>query len=224
MNMKNPKNKRAKQYCDDYALSFSLDDEQKAVRSFIMNNDISVLVGIAGSGKTALACYVGLEMLLQKKVEKLIITRPTVATEELGFLKGDMEEKFTPWMRPIIDNLNKMYPASHIEAKMHSKAIEMLPLQYTRGITYDNAFVILDEAQNTTIQQIKMVMTRLGEESKMVLCGDLDQIDLKDPNDSGLTLVRNFSGIDKFTVMEMKNEHRKKIVKDLLDKFKLYGH
>lgn len=204
-------------------LNFKLDNEQIEVRQEILNNDITVLIGKAGSGKTAVACYTALKMLLDGKVEKIIVCRPMISNEEMGYLKGGLEEKYLPWCIPMLQNFNKMYNAKSIEYFMNKSIIEMLPLQFTRGVTYDNACVILDEAQNTTAQQLKMVMTRIGRDSKIIITGDCDQIDLKKNSDSGLLKIKEFT-LPNFKVIELQNEHRKQIVIDILKAFKEIGY
>ena len=204
-------------------LNFKLDNEQIEVRQEILNNDITVLIGKAGSGKTAVACYTALKMLLDGKVEKIIVCRPMISNEEMGYLKGGLEEKYLPWCIPMLQNFNKMYNAKSIEYFMNKGIIEMLPLQFTRGVTYDNACMILDEAQNTTPQQLKMVMTRIGKESKIIITGDCDQIDLKKNSDSGLLKIKDFN-LSNFKVIELQNEHRKQIVIDILKAFKEIGY
>lgn len=206
-------------YVKPKELNFKLDNEQISARQDILNNDITVLIGKAGCGKTALACYTALKMLIDNDVERIIITRPMVANEDMGSLPGTLEEKYTPWMRPIIENFYKMSQRGMIDCLMKNKNIEMLPLQFTRGCTYTNSFVLVDESQNCTLNQLKMILTRIGEGSKIILTGDLDQVDLKKVSDSGLTKICKFD-IDNFKVIEMENEHRKKIVLDIIEEFK----
>lgn len=201
----------------------TLDNEQIAARQEILNNDITVLLGCAGTGKTAVACYTGLKMLLDGKVEKIVICRPTISNEDLGFLPGGLEDKYNFWCLPIIQNFNKMLNPKTIEYYLNKKIIEMLPLQYTRGVTYDNACMILDESQNTTPQQLKMVMSRIGKESKIIITGDCDQIDLRKSSDSGLLKIKDFV-LPNFKVIELQNEHRKQIVIDILKAFKEIGY
>lgn len=153
----------------------------------IQNKDLIFGVGPAGTGKTYLAVAAGVSMLLTGKVEKIILTRPAVeAGEKLGFLPGDMREKVDPYLRPLYDAMHDMLPAEQIERKLTNGEIEVAPLAFMRGRTLSNAFVILDEAQNTTPVQMKMFLTRLGHNARMVVTGDLSQIDLPIGIESGL--------------------------------------
>lgn len=149
--------------------------------------DLVFGIGPAGTGKTFLAVCMAVKMLNDKQVEKVIIARPAVeAGENLGFLPGDLKEKIDPYLQPIYDGLNQLLGVSTVEKLIERKIIEIAPLAYMRGRTLNDAFVILDEAQNTTKEQMKMFLTRLGVNSKMVITGDDSQIDLKNKRDSGL--------------------------------------
>lgn len=151
------------------------------------DNDITFGVGPAGTGKTYLAVAMAIAALKRGEVERIVLTRPAVeAGESLGFLPGDLKEKVDPYLRPIYDALNGIFGADHTERLMERDVIEIAPLAYMRGRTLDNAFVILDEAQNTTNAQMKMFLTRLGFGSKMVVNGDVSQIDLPHGSRSGL--------------------------------------
>lgn len=207
----------------EYRVHFPLDNEQIEVRQKILKNDITVLIGKAGSGKTAVACFTALKMLAKGEVEKIIVCRPMVANEDMGYLKGSLEEKYLPWCKPIVQNFNKMCNPKTIEYMMNKGIIEMLPLQFTRGVTYDNACMILDEAQNTTPQQLKLIFTRIGEGSRIIAVGDLDQCDLKRASDSGLFKIRDFK-VENMEIIELYNEHRKQIVIDILKAFKEIGY
>ena len=144
-------------------------------------------LGPAGTGKTYLAVAVALSMLLEKKVERIILSRPAVeAGEKLGFLPGDMKEKIDPYLRPLYDSLYDLLDYDKIQRKIESGEIEIAPLAFMRGRTLKNSFAILDEAQNATETQIKMFLTRIGENSKLVVNGDPSQIDLPNKNQSGL--------------------------------------
>lgn len=151
------------------------------------DNDITFGIGPAGTGKTYLAVAMAIASLKRGEVERIVLTRPAVeAGESLGFLPGDLKEKVDPYLRPIYDALNNIFGADHTERLMERDVIEVAPLAYMRGRTLDNAFVILDEAQNTTNAQMKMFLTRLGFGSKMVVNGDISQIDLPHGTRSGL--------------------------------------
>ena len=151
------------------------------------NYELVFGLGPAGTGKSYLAVAKGIDMLKKGLVEKIILTRPAVeAGERLGFLPGDMKEKIDPYLRPMYDALYDMMPSDRVEKKIISGEIEIAPLAFMRGRTFSNAFVIVDEAQNTTSVQMKMVLTRLGEGSRMVINGDLSQVDLPAGQMSGL--------------------------------------
>ena len=160
---------------------------QKSYFEALNNYELVFGLGPAGTGKSYLAVAKGIDMLKKGLVEKLILTRPAVeAGERLGFLPGDMKEKIDPYLRPIYDALYEMMPSDRVEKKIQSGEIEIAPLAFMRGRTFTNAFVIVDEAQNTTSIQMKMVLTRIGEGSRMVINGDLSQVDLPSGQKSGL--------------------------------------
>ena len=153
----------------------------------LTNNDITMALGPAGTGKSFLAVSVAMTMLFEKKVEKVILSRPAVeAGEKLGFLPGDMKEKVDPYLRPLYDALYDLFGFEKINKKIESGEIEIAPLAFMRGRTLKNSFAILDEAQNATLTQIKMFLTRIGENSKIVVNGDPSQIDLINKSQSGL--------------------------------------
>ncbi len=155
--------------------------------SAMQNKDMIFGIGPAGTGKTYLAVAVGVSMLIAGKIDKIILTRPAVeAGEKLGFLPGDMREKIDPYLRPLYDAMHDMLPADQVERRLTNGEIEVAPLAFMRGRTLSNAFVILDEAQNTTPVQMKMFLTRLGHNARMVITGDLSQIDLPIGIESGL--------------------------------------
>ena len=161
--------------------------QQKEYVRSLKTNQIVISLGPAGTGKTYLAVAVALSMLLEKKVERIILSRPAVeAGERLGFLPGDMKEKIDPYLRPLYDSLYDLLDYDKIQRKIESGAIEIAPLAFMRGRTLKNSFAILDEAQNATETQIKMFLTRIGENSKLVINGDPSQVDLSNKNQSGL--------------------------------------
>ena len=158
----------------------------------LKENDIVMSLGPAGTGKSFLAVSVGVTMLLDKKVERVILSRPAVeAGEKLGFLPGDMKEKVDPYLRPLYDALYELFGADKISKKIETGEIEIAPLAFMRGRTLKNCFAILDEAQNATETQIKMFLTRIGENSKLVVNGDPSQIDLLNKSQSGLIQSKN---------------------------------
>ena len=165
---------------------------QKEYVKALKTNQIVMSLGPAGTGKTYLAVAVALTMLLEKKVERIILSRPAVeAGERLGFLPGDMKEKIDPYLRPLYDSLHDLLDYDKIQKKIESGEIEIAPLAFMRGRTLKNSFAILDEAQNATRTQIKMFLTRIGENSKLVVNGDPSQIDLPNKNQSGLIESQN---------------------------------
>ncbi|MEM9212887.1 MAG: PhoH family protein [Cyanobacteria bacterium P01_F01_bin.150] len=166
----------------------------------IRNHDLTFCIGPAGTGKTYLAAILGVQALLDEEFERLILTRPAVeAGEKLGFLPGDLQEKINPYLRPLYDALYELIDPLKVPSLMEKGTIEIAPLAYMRGRTLSNAFVILDEAQNTTPAQMKMVLTRLGFNSRMVVTGDVTQTDLPSSQKSGLfvaqSVLRNIDDI-----------------------------
>ena len=160
---------------------------QKSYFDLLQTKNIVFAIGPAGTGKTFIAVAKAVEALQDGKVNKIILSRPAVeAGEKLGFLPGDLKEKVDPYLRPIYDALYAMLPYDQVEKKISSNIIEIAPIAFMRGRTLENCFIILDEAQNTTKIQMKMFLTRLGKNSKMVIVGDNTQIDLISINDSGL--------------------------------------
>ncbi len=196
---------------------------QKSYFDSLNNNDIVIAVGAAGAGKTYLAVAYALNQLKKNKIKKLIITRPVVeAGERLGFLPGDLKEKIDPYLRPIYDAIYDIIGIENAKKLFEKEVIEIAPLAYMRGRTLDNAFIILDEAQNTTKGQMKMFLTRLGFNSKMVITGDVTQVDLPHRSDSGLIdatkLLRDIDGIgivkfEKYDVM------RHPLVSEIINKY-----
>jgi phosphate starvation-inducible protein PhoH and related proteins len=170
-------------------------------------NDIVFAIGPAGTGKTYTAVALAVRALKNKQVKKIILTRPAVeAGESLGFLPGDLKEKIDPYLRPLYDALDDMIPADKLGYYMSTRVIEIAPLAYMRGRTLDNAFIILDEAQNATDLQIKMFLTRIGANAKAIITGDLTQVDLPKNQKSGLEkavrILKNIDGIAHITLDE----------------------
>ena len=178
---------------------------QKKYVDAINKNTVIFGVGPAGTGKTYLAVCMASLAYKQKQIEKIILTRPAVeAGEKLGFLPGDLQNKVDPYLRPLYDALSEMFGFETYQKLMEKGAIEIAPLAYMRGRTLSNSFIILDEAQNTTKEQMKMFLTRLGENSKMVITGDVTQIDLPEGKKSGLihatSILKNIDGIETVTL------------------------
>ena len=167
--------------------SLTLSEEQKSAKQAILHHPYNFIVGKAGSGKTLLACQIALDMFFKRQIDKIIITRPTVSTEDNGFLPGSEKEKMEPWIVPIKSNMRKIYNKPLILEKMEKEeSIELVSLAHFRGRTFENAVVIVDEFQNLTRSQFRMALGRLGKNSTMIFCGDNQQIDLKDKNYSAI--------------------------------------
>jgi len=181
---------------------------QKEYVRALKTNQIVLSLGPAGTGKTYLAVAVALTMLLEKKVERIILSRPAVeAGERLGFLPGDMKDKIDPYLRPLYDSLYDLLDYDKIQRKIESGEIEIAPLAFMRGRTLKNSFAILDEAQNATQTQIKMFLTRIGENSKLVVNGDPSQIDLPNKNHSGLIESQNIlKGIKEISIINFNHQ------------------
>ena len=168
-------------------------EKQSDYMKALKENDIVMSLGPAGTGKSFLAVSVGVTLLMEKKIDRVILSRPAVeAGEKLGFLPGDMKEKVDPYLRPLYDALYELFGADKIDKKIESGEIEIAPLAFMRGRTLKNCFAILDEAQNATETQIKMFLTRIGENSKLVVNGDPSQIDLLNKSHSGLIKSKEF--------------------------------
>ena len=189
----------------------------------VRENDLVFALGPAGTGKTYISVAMAVQALKSKSVKKIIISRPAVeAGENLGFLPGDLKEKIDPYLRPIYDALNDMIPFEKLSYYMEREIIEIAPLAYMRGRTLNNAFILLDEAQNTTPMQMKMFMTRMGPESKMIITGDPTQIDLPSNQRSGLKealrILRDVKGIG-FVELTDKDVVRHRLVKDIIEAY-----
>jgi phosphate starvation-inducible PhoH-like protein len=212
--------KGRKQIKNKIHFNLSLNVEQKEVKASILRDTISVLTGKAGSGKTLLATQIALEYLFYREVERIIITRPTVSNEDIGFLPGDIKEKMNPWVAPIHANMYMLYGKPKIEKLINENIIEIAPISFLRGRTFVNACVIVDEAQNVTKSQMEMILSRLGTNSKMLICGDVTQTDLKNKKDSGFPYLFNMvNSVPGLGVYELKTNHRHPIVDNILNYF-----
>lgn len=197
-------------------------NQQKLV-DLVKENDLVFALGPAGTGKTYISVAMAVKALKNKVVKKIIITRPAVeAGENLGFLPGDLKEKIDPYLRPIYDALNDMVPFEKLRYYMEREIIEIAPLAYMRGRTLNNAFILLDEAQNTTPMQMKMFLTRMGPDSKMIITGDASQIDLPGNQRSGLKeatrILRHVRGIG-FLELSEKDVVRHRLVRDIIEAY-----
>jgi phosphate starvation-inducible protein PhoH and related proteins len=189
----------------------------------VKDNDLVFALGPAGTGKTYISVALAVRALKSKQVRKIIITRPAVeAGENLGFLPGDLKEKIDPYLRPIYDALHDMIPFEKLGYYMEREIIEIAPLAYMRGRTLNNAFILLDEAQNTTPMQMKMFLTRMGPESKMIVTGDTTQIDLPTRQSSGLKqairILKDVADIG-FVELSEKDVVRHRLVRDIIDAY-----
>ncbi len=197
-------------------------NQQRLVKLYD-DNDLLFAVGPAGSGKTYTAIALAVRALREKQVRRIILTRPAVeAGEKLGFLPGDMKEKLDPYLQPLYDALNDMIPPAKLTKYMEEGTVQIAPLAYMRGRTLDQAFVILDEAQNTTLPQIKMFLTRMGRNAKFIVTGDVTQIDLPRKSDSGLTrameILRRVEGIG-IVEFDRRDIVRHPLVKQIVEAF-----
>lgn len=198
-------------------------ENQLRIVNELKSNDLLFAVGPAGSGKTYIAIALAVKALKAREVKRIILTRPAVeAGEKLGYLPGDMKEKLDPYLQPLYDALDDMIPQKKLETLMEEKVIQIAPLAYMRGRTLDNAFVILDEAQNTTLSQLKMFLTRMGRNAKFIVTGDGSQIDLPHKSQSGLAeamyYLKDVEGISIIN-MSSKDIVRHKLVKDIVRAF-----
>lgn len=197
---------------------------QKKLVTAIQSNDVVFAIGPAGSGKTYTAVALAVKALKNKEVKRIVLTRPAVeAGENLGFLPGDLKEKLDPYMQPIYDALTDMIPADKLQMYLENRTIQIAPLAFMRGRTLDNAFVILDEAQNTTQNQMKMFLTRMGNNAKFIITGDITQIDLPNKQPSGLLqslkILKNVKGI---VILELHESDivRHPLVKQIIQQYK----
>ena len=195
----------------------TLSEEQKSAKTAILYHPYNFILGKAGSGKTLLAVQVALDMFFTRKINKIIITRPTVSNEDNGYLPGSLDEKMEPWLVPIRSNMRKVYNKPTILQKMESNEdIELVSLSHFRGRTFDHAAVIVDEFQNLTKQQLGMVLGRLGKGSTMMLCGDPQQIDLKFSNDSAIHEVPKLKESQYVYSVNLLDNHRHEALDELL--------
>jgi phosphate starvation-inducible PhoH-like protein len=200
---------------------------QKLYVEKFRSNDIVFGIGPAGTGKTYLAVAMALAALRNREVSRLILTRPAVeAGESLGFLPGDFMEKVDPYLRPLLDALTEMVGSEKLKSMMEKRIVEIVPLAYMRGRTLNNSIIILDEAQNTTVTQMKMFLTRMGRNSKLIITGDVTQIDLPRRSDSGLVQVQSvLKGIQgiAFVYFDKADVVRHKLVAEIIDAYEKFN-
>jgi len=195
-----------------------LNEEQKVAKQIILENKVTVIRGHAGSGKSLVAAQVALDLLFKKEVEKVVLTRPAVnAGEELGFMPGDKDAKLAPYTAAIYDNMYRLYSKEKVDKEIIDGNIEVIPLAFMRGRNFTNCCVVVDEGQNITSKQMELLLGRICVGTKMVICGDTSQIDLKDTKQSGFHfLCTNFNTVNGFKVVTLKTNHRDRIVEDIL--------
>jgi phosphate starvation-inducible PhoH-like protein len=197
--------------------SITLSEEQKQAKAKIIETPFNFILGKAGSGKTLLAVQIALDMFFKRRINKIIITRPTVSTQDDGFLPGSYQEKMDPWLVPIRSNMRKVYNKPELLDKMEKEEnIELVSLAHFRGRTFDNAVCIVDEFQNLTKQQLQMVLSRLGKDSIMILCGDKHQIDLKFKNDSATHEVPKIKNSKYVNEIILTDNHRHASLDEIL--------
>lgn len=193
---------------------------QRAMVKAALKNDIIFAIGPAGTGKTYTAVAIAVRALRDREIRKIILTRPAVeAGENLGFLPGDLKEKVDPYLRPLYDALEDMIPGEKLKSMIESRTVEVAPLAFMRGRTLDNCYVILDEAQNSTELQLKMFLTRMGPNAKLIITGDLTQIDLPKKQQSGLkqavAILKNIKGIAQI-MLDTQDVVRHELVKEII--------
>jgi phosphate starvation-inducible PhoH-like protein len=204
--------------------NISLNEEQKAAKSKILTNTVTILRGKAGSGKSLLAANVALDLLFSREIEKIIITRPTVvAGQDIGFLPGDVNEKLAPFTAPVYENMHRLYNKDKIEKCIQDGEIEIVPVSFMRGRNFTDCLVVVDEAQNLTDNQTELLLTRICHGSKMIFCGDAAQVDLKDKKTSGFDVVcKHMKEVPGFEVVTLEKNHRHPIVDDILEVYKSF--
>lgn len=198
-------------------------ENQRRMMRDVIKNDMLFAIGPAGTGKTYTAVALAVKALKNREVKRIILTRPAVeAGENLGFLPGDLKEKLDPYMQPLYDALNDMIPSEKLNQFIESRTIQIAPLAFMRGRTLDNAFVILDEAQNTTESQMKMFLTRMGANAKFIITGDATQVDLPSKQPSGLLqAIRLLKKVEGISIIELDNTDviRHKLVRAIIEKY-----
>tara|TARA_R110000822_G_scaffold88549_2_gene205129 strand:- start:63 stop:725 length:663 start_codon:yes stop_codon:yes gene_type:complete len=200
-----------------YRFKLSLTQEQKLAKAEILQNDVSVIIGKAGSGKTLLACQIALQALLEKQVNRIVITRPTISKEDIGHLPGNIKEKMDPWVAPIYGNMYQLLRKERIDEMVAREQIEIVPVSYMRGRTFTNSVVLVDECQNLDNAQTLMILQRIGRDSKMFFCGDVGQVDLRRQRDSGLAFLSSIKQVTGIHTIELLENYRHPILKDLLE-------
>jgi phosphate starvation-inducible PhoH-like protein len=202
----------------------TLTEEQKQAKATILENTITVLKGSAGSGKSMVAAQVALDLLFRREIQKIVLTRPAVTSgEEIGFLPGDKDAKLAPYTAAIYDNMYRLYKKDLIDKHIAEGTIEVIPLAFMRGRNLSDCLVVVDEAQNITHRQMELLLGRLCNGARMILCGDVAQIDLRDKKQSGFDfVVKRLTVIPGFAVITLKTNHRHDIVEPILNVYNEY--
>ena len=202
--------------------NISLDEEQKKAKAKILDSTISIINGKAGSGKSTLAAQIALDLLFNNEKERIIVTRAMVVSgdEEIGFLPGGKDEKLAPFTTPVYDCMNRLYKKDKIEAMIQNGEIEVVPFAWMRGRSFSNCIIIVDEAQNATKLQMELVLTRIDKGTKVILCGDQRQIDLKNKKQSVFAKLKDkFVNRKGYNVIDLKVNYRDPIVDDVIELF-----
>ena len=211
-------NKTKKPPKGNVKFNITLSEEQKSAKQQIIKHAFNFVVGKAGSGKTLLAVQIGLDMYFKRQYNKIVITRPTVSTEDNGFLPGTEKEKLEPWLVPIMSNMRKVYnKPEKLKTMVDSEEIELVSLTHFRGRTFDDAVVIVDEFQNLTKAQLRMALGRLGKNSIMIFCGDNQQVDLGDVFKSAIDDVHKIKDSKHVYKIILEDNHRHKAIDDVLN-------
>jgi phosphate starvation-inducible protein PhoH and related proteins len=203
--------------------NLTLSEDQKIAKSHILENKISLITGSAGTGKSLLASNIALSLFFSRQVDRIIITRPTVQaidTNDFGILPGEIDMKLSPYTIPIMDSMKKLYNKQAIDKMESDGTLVMMPVQFMRGITIDNEILIVDEANNLTIPQLKLILTRIGKNSKIIFCGDYAQCDFKNNKLSGINKLQELCNkIEGMYHVELSTNHRDDLVTKILKEF-----
>jgi len=198
---------------------------QENYKQKIESSTITFGIGPAGTGKSYVALKIAAQMLEDNQIERIVVTRPAIGVEEdLGALPGTIEEKSHPWFQPMLEILEEHFGRRHVEGKIHAKRIQFVPMSHLRGRTFNNSFILLDEAQNTTPRQMKALLTRIGRFSTLVVDGDIDQVDIKGRSGlrDAMNRLQNIKGIS-VAMFEIKDIVRHELIKDILQAYANYG-
>ena len=202
----------------DITYKVSLTEEQRDVKRECFNYKINIIIGDAGTSKTFTACQIALDMLFKRQIDRITIMRPTVATEDIGFMPGDSRSKMEGWVIPVIENFKTLYDKNKIEKLLEEETIRILPLQFCQGVTFYNELTLLDEGQNCTKEQMNMVMTRVGRGSTLLITGDIRQNQLKNKSLSGFKELLDLQGKTSLIGFhELKENYRDPVVREVLE-------